>query len=188
MSTPQQKLRLKDLEGLSMANAAKRGKCLEALHRLPLTATAADIDAAVKNIYPPLMDEIIVLGARSITAALRRPTVVPPEVKELARAKRKLEQEQLSQAARTITARVQVGSAVVEYFDKMLVDGKRLGDCSHADLQKEQTRLLNRGHQLMSHAGLLSRLAACLRPNETVRTSANREQIVDIMREHFQTT
>lgn len=170
-----------------MANRHRREKCLEELHRLPLTATAADIKDLVQAEFPALMEEIIIAGARTLTASLRRMLAAPlPADREIAKAARRETERHLNRAVQTIAARVEVGAAVVECFDKMLVDGKRLGDCVKVDLLRERARLLHRGNELLSQSGLLERISACLGPNETVRTADNRMGILDVLRDHFQ--
>lgn len=136
--------------------------------------------------FPPLMDEIVVSGARAITASLRRPKPAAPIDIERAKERRAADDVHLQAAAQTIADRVEVGGAVVEYLDKMLIDGKRLGDCARADLEKERERLARRGTALLSQADLLARIARCLAPNEIVRASGSRPAILEILREHFQ--
>jgi hypothetical protein len=180
MSTQRRKKRLADLETLSKTNAQRRAACIEALHRLPLGMTADDIKAVVDKQFPPLMSEIVLAGTRSIIAAIRRPQAVPVDLdRQRARTTR------LTEAAREVVQRVQIGGAVVEYLDKMMVGGKRLGDCARADLIREGEQLRLKSQALIDQSSLLLSIAQHLEPNETVRTSGARTAIIGVLRQHF---
>lgn len=134
------------------------------------------------------MDEIVVAGARAVIAVLRKPRrAVAPIDFEAERERKRQVEETVAETTRTIVHRVEIGSAVVEYLDKMMVGGKRLGDCAHADLIREQASLTHRGEACLSQARLLARIAERLAPNETVRTSTGRAQILELLGEHFAT-
>lgn len=180
MSTRKLKKRLEDLESLSKSNAARRTACIEALHRLPLSMTADDIKAVVEKHFPPLMSEIVLAGARSIIASVRRPKAVPVDI---GRQRERI--TRLTEAAREVVKRVEIGGAVVEYFDKMMVGDKRLGDCAKSDLIRAGEHLKHRGNTMIEQASLFAAIAQHLAPNETVRTSGSRSAILGVLRQHY---
>lgn len=173
-----------DLESLSKQNAERRAACIDALQRLPIGMTADDIRAVVEREHPALMPEIIVAGARSIVASFRRPNPKPINFEQAAVRQRE-RASRLEEAAREVVRRVEIGGAVVEYLDKMMVGDKRLGDCAHADLLREEAGMRSRGKALLGQADLLRDIAACVGPNETVRTSGARSAILEVLRRHF---
>ena len=134
--------------------------------------------------FPPLLDEIVVAGARAVVAAIKRKSIAPVDFEE--RATRQRERTtRLQEAAREVVQRVQIGGAVVEYLDKMLVGGKPLGDCAQADLRREEKALRDRGQSLFEQANLLWHIMEHVGPNETVRTASKRAAILDVLRHHF---
>ena len=182
MSTHGQRKQLADCGGLS--TEAARAQCLRKLSTLPATATAEDIRRVVAKECPALMDEIVLVGARSLTAKLRRKPAEAVDLSAL-RERRRESDDGVGAAAREIVRRVEVGSAVVELLDSIEVGGKRLGDCTHRDLMAEATTEGRRAAALNANAEWLRRLGAILKPNDTVRT-ADREAVLALLRERFE--
>jgi hypothetical protein len=142
--------------------------------------TADDIKSVVDKQFPPLMSEIVLAGTRSIIAAIRRPQEVPVNLD-----RQRERTTRLTEAAREVVQRVQIGGAVVEYLDKMMVGDKRLGDCAQADLVREGLQLRRKAGTMIDQANLLGEIADCLAPNETVRTSKGRGAILSVLKNHF---
>lgn len=130
--------------------------------------------------YPPLMEGIIVRGARSVIAAERRPRAVPVDLEQ-----QRERVSRLQEAAQEVVHRVKIGGAMVEYLDKMMVGGKRLGDCAAADLRREGNKLRINAAAMTDQANLLASIAQLLQPNETVRTANARAGILAVLRDHF---
>ena len=134
--------------------------------------------------FPALMDDIIKAGARAIvTASLRTPRrAAAPIDFEAEKARKQAMEDTVADAARTIVQRVEVGSAVVEMLDGMIINGKRLGDCTRRELLTEAETMDGRATALTSYAGWLRRLAEIVRPNETLRI-ADRKAVVAVLQE-----
>lgn len=133
---------------------------------------------------PALMDDIIKAGARAVVAASVRKPRQATEHFDFEAEKRRKRQilETVADSVSIIVQRVEVGSAVVEMLDKLLVNGKPLGDCTRQELLSEADAATGRASALSEHAAWLRKLAEIVGPNETVRI-ANREAVVAVLRE-----
>jgi hypothetical protein len=180
------KLRLQDLGELSKKNADRRAECLKSLCTLPATAKAQDIHKVVRAVYPPLLDEITIAGARALTARLRAPKPTLVDL-DRARAEQRDRSQRITEATREIVHRVEVGAAAVEMLDKFYVGGKPLGDCTQRELLTEAAGKSAQAAAMQGFASWLVSLAAVIRPNETVRI-ADRTQVLALLRHRFENT
>ena len=175
------KLRLSDLGKLSKENAERRQESLRALSMLPLAHTAEDI-RRVTEVYPPLLDEIIMAGAKVLAAAVGRPRANPICVLADAKRARSAQGEYIREMAREIVGRAEIGARVVELLDSIQINGKMLGDCTRSEVLAEADRDARRSEALAERANWLRSLANILGQDQTVRM-ADRSAVLEILQE-----
>lgn len=129
--------------------------------------------------YPPLLEEVILAGARALTAALRA-TSKPVVVFDAAKRRRDAATVRVTEAAREIVYRTEIGSRVVELLDSIRINGKMLGDCTKREVLLEADQNTNRAEALADRAEWLRKLGAILEPNQTVRT-ADRHAVLAVL-------
>jgi hypothetical protein len=131
--------------------------------------------------YPPLLEEIIVAGARSVVVKARSPRPVVVDI-EAAKERRRAQAETIKNAARDVVERVEIGARAVELLDSIKINGKMLGDCTRDEVLAEAGSATRRSAALAERAEWLRSLAAVMRPDQTVR-KANRAAVLAILKE-----
>ena len=159
--------------------------CVKELHKLPTSATEADIRAVVAREYPWLESEAFMRGIREIIADERRALVklVPQETYKERSARRERERAEMTKAVHSVVREIKIG-AVVDYLDKHMVGGKPLGACTGADLDREIGNLERGASARIAEAGFLSAIREHVGHNERV-DAADRSTILRILGEHF---
>lgn len=71
---------------------------------------------------------------------------------------------------------------VVELLDSWTIGGVRLGDCTRDKLIAESGKLVHAANTGRRHAALYMKMAAVLKPGETVRKSPGRKTLLAILR------
>lgn len=167
------------LSGLSERLRSQRAAALTALSRLPLGAKAEHFRPILGSVRG-LTDEALEAGVKALVADFNRdrnPDIRPRVNRSV------IVPRVMVNAARTIVQHASVGAAVVEYFDTMMVGGKRLGDATRADLEVESNKLHSQSKATARQAYLLAHIANELVGNETVRASKKRTVIIEILRQ-----
>lgn len=171
-------------------------RCVEALHKAKLYAgTAADVrraKAIVAEMQPAMADYLFMRGvAHAVDVWCKRnPRKAGGEAlrREKVAAEAKIRAEQAGRLNAVLASSVNNArkaaeyDKVVELLDVWMVGGTKLGDCTKEKLVAEAGKLAHAAKTAKRHAGAYTRLAAELKPGETVRRSTKRAALLDIIK------
>lgn len=140
-------------------------------------------------------DRAFMIGVRELVKRWRKANLTPAEIMEREARNESIERE--ANAAFVKRLNIILGPVmenerkakqydkIVQLFDTWMVGDTKLGDCTKTKLLTESAKLQQASVHAARHAALYKRLAASLGARETVRTTANRKTILDVLLEDF---
>lgn len=150
----------------------------------PLTKASAFVALSITNKYG-LEDEVFMLGAGEL---LRRWRLSDPGARETRQAAAVTATKRTVSAVATVLKpiianqrKADENAKIVELLDSWMVGDVRLGDCTKDKLIAEAGKLAHAATTARRHAALYQKLAAVLKPGETVRKSAGRKALLAIL-------